>query len=104
MVDSTEFPTKSVSFKITLKAASYYLSLYDENVVATVSKFILGALNLSYYLPRLNSWENTMRFFLIYSKTVGVFAWTWIFNFNALHGVSLIFYSIVKRFICIILR
>jgi len=36
MVDSTEFPTKSVSFKITLKAASYYLSLYDENVVATV--------------------------------------------------------------------
>lgn len=71
MVDSTEFPTKSVSFKITLKAASYYLSLYDENVVATVS---LGALNLSYYLTPFKQLREYDTFFLIYSKTVGVFA------------------------------
>lgn len=43
MIDSTKFPTPSVSFQLTLKDQQFYLSLQDKDVVARVSKIILSA-------------------------------------------------------------
>ena len=42
MVNSTVFPTPTVSFLMTLNGAQYYLSLSGLQVVARVSKFIFS--------------------------------------------------------------
>lgn len=76
MVDSTEFPTKSVSLKIisyekVSAGKSYYLSIHKDKVIATVSQFILSVFKFTLLHASFIEYDN---FLLIYGNTAGVFA------------------------------